>query len=232
MRAPFLPRGSLAIWTMISWPCFSMSAMSCGRRGCVRWPWLRRGPAADGDRARRGGPGRGHGRVRRGVPGAACGRGNHCCACGLPGCALRRIALSGCGSNCFRPRLIRNWLRAAFCVPPSFLPMLADFGFSPPFSGGAIMPSVSATSSSSSSGCSSSEAASASSASAASAAAISSGTAKTRPSAARSFLRSGFGNVLGESCGFFVGQVRGSLMRGFDFGGGFGESEAAPYILS
>ena len=39
MRAPFLPSGSFAIWTMISWPCFNMSAINCVRRGCCgRWP--------------------------------------------------------------------------------------------------------------------------------------------------------------------------------------------------
>src|SRR5271170_1132890 len=40
MRAPFLPSGSLAICTMISWPCFNMSAISCVRRGCCGRPWL------------------------------------------------------------------------------------------------------------------------------------------------------------------------------------------------
>jgi hypothetical protein len=33
MRAPFCPSGSLAIWTMISWPSFSRSLMEGGRRG-------------------------------------------------------------------------------------------------------------------------------------------------------------------------------------------------------
>ena len=71
MRAPFLPSGSFAIWTMISWPCFSMSAISCGRRGCVpEWlmaaavPVLRTASAIDrGDRRDRG---------LRGAPDSAC----------------------------------------------------------------------------------------------------------------------------------------------------------------
>ena len=45
MRAPFLPIGSLAIWTRTSWPSFNRSVISgCGRFECGRGRTLLRRP--------------------------------------------------------------------------------------------------------------------------------------------------------------------------------------------
>ena len=81
MRAPFLPSGSLAIWTMISWPCFSMSEMSCGaarRRAVAMAMASAMAHAAVGDHGRDVRRDRdGHrGRVLRDGRGAACASGN------------------------------------------------------------------------------------------------------------------------------------------------------------